>query len=362
MSKLVYVAGGQWTPETGVGKKIANELKAFQINGIETELILVEHNPKWKKAIPFSSSYQWDCVDVHDADYIYIRWEPVSAPFIRFLKRCKANNPNAKMVMEIGTYPYLEELKHFANPVTIARDRYYQRFLKKYISTIFTFASFERIFDIPVIALVNCISVDNIAVPKRQEYRDDKVVNVLAVASLAYYYGFDRFLEGMAEYYKKEQEYEVRFHLVGDGTILPELKAQCRKLKLDRYVTFYGFKTGAELDEIYEQADVGIDILGCHRKGVSWFGSLKTREYMCKGLPFITEMILPEVITPIRKYILKEPYDDSRIDIEELVAFYKEIVKESRADTINTMRQFALSYCDIRVAMNPAIAYFENDV
>lgn len=355
MSKLVYVAGGQWTPETGVGKKIANELKAFQMNGIETELILVEHNPKWKKAIPFSSSYKWDCVDVHDADYIYIRWEPVSAPFIRFLKRCKANNPHAKMVMEIGTYPYLDELKHFSNPVTIARDYYYQKFLKNYISIIFTFTSFDRIFDIPVVELVNCISVDNISVPKRQEYRDDKVINVIAVASLAYYYGFDRFLKGMADYYKKEQEYEVRFHLVGDGTILPELKELCRELKLDQYVTFYGYKTGKELDDIYELADIGIDVLGGHRKGDIWFGTLKSREYMSKGMPFITEYALPEGIAPIKKYILKEPDNEQNIDIEELVTFFEMIKTEDRAKTIENMRGFAYSYCDYRVAMSPVI-------
>jgi len=359
MSKLVYVAGSECTSETGVGKKIKNEMKAFGLKGIETELILVPGQKKWKKAIPFSSSFCWNQVNITDADYIYIRWEPVSAPFIRFLKRCRTNNPHAKILMEIATYPYIGELKRLSNPVTIMRDSFYKRFLARYIERICVFPKHETVFHIPTIELVNCISVHDIPALKRQFYRDDKIINVLSVASIRYYYGYDRFLNGLANYYKKEHEYEVRFHLVGDGPELPSLMKLCEKLGINQYVTFYGYKTGVELDEVYELADIGIDVLGGHRKNVLLFGSLKTREYMCKGLPFITEVNLPEAIDPIKRYILKEPSTEDAVDIEEVVSFFEEIKKEAKADVANKMREFALSYCDIHVAMDPIIEYLK---
>ena len=111
MKKLVYIAGSECAGGTGVAKKIRNEMKAFNLHGIETEVVYVQELPKWKKALPFSSSFDWDSVDVRNADYLYIRWEPVSAPFLRFLKRCRQNNPGIRTVMEIPTYPYLDELK-----------------------------------------------------------------------------------------------------------------------------------------------------------------------------------------------------------------------------------------------------------
>lgn len=359
MPKLIYIAGSECTSETGVGKKIKNEIKAFQLNGIETEMIYVQEQPKWKKILPLSSSFGWKHLDVRNIDYLYIRWEPASAPFVHFLKRCKKNNPNVRIMMEIGTYPYLSELKKISNPLTIARDSFYQKFLKKYVERIFTFTSFNEIFGIPVTELVNCIDVDAVQLPARKEYRKDKIINVIAVASVHYYYGFDRFLRGLADYYQSEQEYAVKFHLVGDGPDLMSLKQLSKDLNLDDHVVFYGYKTAKELDEIYELADVGIDVLGGHRKGDIWFGTLKSREYMCKGLPFITEYALPDNLQPIKKYLLKVKADPSPICINEVVEFVIGIQNESRQSTIHTMREFAYSYCDISVAMNPVINFLK---
>ena len=111
MERLVYIAGDECQNGTGVAKKIRNEIKAFQNAGFETTLVFVNELPKWKKILPFSASFDWKHLDLPEKfEYLYIRWEPVSFPFIRFLRKCCKNNPRLKVVMEIGTYPYLEEL------------------------------------------------------------------------------------------------------------------------------------------------------------------------------------------------------------------------------------------------------------
>lgn len=362
MKKLIYVAGGECKGGPGVAKKINNELKAFQLNGIDTKLIFVDEKTKLGKAMPLSSSFAWNKIPTEEADFLYIRWEPVSYPFIQFLKRWKLKNPEIKILMEIGMYPYEDELRKLSNRITILRDNIYKKQLIKYIDQITISTNFKEVFGIPAMELVNCISVDEEYVPERKYYREDSVINIVAVASIAYYYGYDRLIRGLIKYYKGNNlRNRVLFHLVGEGSGLEELKKMCRDNKLEEYVKFYGYKSGKDLDDIYELADIGIDVLGGHRKGDIWFGTLKSREYMCKGLPFVTEYALPENISPIYKYILKVPDDESDIDVQAIVDFFNEIKKEPRETTIRNMRNFAYSYCDISVAMRPVIYYLLED-
>lgn len=368
MERLIYYSGEETSGDGGVSKKIRNQIKAFRNNGINAEWNIVYRKKKLLRILPFSSSFQWGKLQTPDVDYIYIRWEPESYPFIRFLGRIRKKNPACKIIMEIGTYPYEKELKKFSNPVTIIRNKIYRTFLKKYIDLITIYTDFDSLFGIRTLKLVNTIDVRNVITPKRLYYRNDNVINVIAVASIAYYYGFDRFIRGLSAYYKSDHPYyKVYLHLVGqsadNSNTLDELKELCKNLDISQYVIFYGFRSGKDLDDIYEKADIGIDVLGGHRKGDIWFGTLKSREYMCKGIPFITEYPLPNEIAPIKKYILNTPADESDIDIQHIVDFFLSIKdKESRKDVIDNMRNFAMSYCDISVAMNPVINFFRGNV
>ena len=128
---------------------------------------------------------------------------------------------------------------------------------------------------------------------------------------------------------------------------------------LEKHVIFYGFKSGEELDQLYDQADIGIDVLGGHRKGDFWFGTLKSREYLSKGLPFITEYEVPDNLKPIQKYILKVPDDEAPVDIKEVIRFYERIAEE---DPTKDMRDFAKGYCDVSVVMKPLIDHLKGVV
>lgn len=363
MKKIVYCVGSEWiTNETsGVSKKIKNEILALQNSGFEVERICVNQTKKLLRIIPFKGRHAWNRVKINtDVDTVYFRYEFSSFPLLIFLRRLKKKKPNQKIIMEIGMYPYIEELKKISNPLTIVRDIFYCKFLKKYIDRIVTFNEFDEIFGIKTIFAVNCINVGAIKVPNRVNYRNDNVINILAVAQIEFYYGYDRLLKGISNYYKDESiidKADIQFHLVGNGHVVSELKQMCKFLNIENYVTFYGFKTGKELDDIYELADIGIDVLGGHRKDDYCFGTLKSREYMCKGLPFVTEYTLPKEISPIYKYILKAPDDESDIDVQQIVDFFNEIKREHRETTIKNMRNFAYSYCDISVAINPVIKY-----
>lgn len=358
--KIAYISAKEDPRHSGVYKKIRGQIQGLKDSGISVELIENKEIEKWKKALPFSSrSYDWRKIDIpSDTDVIYIRYQLSDLPFVRALKRWKKKYHNVPIILEIPMYPYINELKKISNSITLFRDKFYSRYVHKYIDRIVTFTSHKEILGVKTIQMVNGIEVDNVKPKKQSENKDQ--INIIAVALVNFSHGYDRFIGGLKEYYDiYKGEKNVVFHLVGEGSALSKLKKMVDEDSLEKHVIFYGFKSGQELDHLYDLADIGIDVLGGHRKGDCWFGTLKSREYLSKGLPFITEYEVPDDLQPIRKYILKVPDDESPVDIKEVIRFYERIAK---TDPIKDMRDFAKGYCDVSVVMKPLIDYLKGVV
>ena len=81
-------------------------------------------------------------------------------------------------------------------------------------------------------------------------------------------HGFDRVIRGIAQYYENGGKCNVIFHIVGQGDESENLKGLATSLNLEKNIIFHGSKFGAELDALYENADIGVDALGAHRKGL----------------------------------------------------------------------------------------------
>ena len=124
---------------------------------------------------------------------------------------------------------------------------------------------------------------------------------------------------------------------------MPDFKALIHQYGLDDDVECPGFKTGAELDAIYDRADLGASKLGCYRRGLQACSSLKAREYCAKGLPFIytcEDSLEDENVD----FALQVPNDDTPIDLFQVVDF----VKKCRANRHISQeeREFARSHFD----------------
>ena len=88
-------------------------------------------------------------------------------------------------------------------------------------------------------------------------------------------------------------------------------------------VIFHGFKTGKELDEIYNNTDIAVGSLGNFRKDLKSGGALKNQEYTAKGLPF---MISGEDKNYTNcKFIYYVSHDESLFDIEEIINWYENL-------------------------------------
>jgi glycosyltransferase involved in cell wall biosynthesis len=111
-------------------------------------------------------------------------------------------------------------------------------------------------------------------------------LNLIAVAQLANWHGYDRMLYALAALKKKKLPCDISFTIVGDGKVLPFLKNLVNELELDN-VRFTGYLSGFALNKVFENMHVGVASLGLHRMGLNEASELKTREYMARGLTVI---------------------------------------------------------------------------
>ena len=83
----------------------------------------------------------------------------------------------------------------------------------------------------------------------------------------------------------------------------------------------HGKMHGEDLDHLFNSCDFGIGSLGRHRVGIDKIKTLKNREYAARGIPFVYS----ETDTDFdqKPYVLKVPADETPIDINHIIQFYK---------------------------------------
>ena len=150
-----------------------------------------------------------------------------------------------------------------------------------------------------------------------------KELNLIGVAEIHQWHGFDRIIKGLAKYYSKHPDYIVKFHVVGyffSAEVETAFKRIISDNHMENYVILYGKQHGKTLDRIFDWCDMGVGSLGRHRVGIQQIKTLKNREYAARGIPFVyseTDSDFDE-----RPYVLKVPADESPVDIQQVVDFY----------------------------------------
>jgi glycosyltransferase involved in cell wall biosynthesis len=166
-----------------------------------------------------------------------------------------------------------------------------------------------------------------------------KRLNLIGVAELHFWHGFDRMIKGLSIYYQKLAEVEVHFDIVGEGEPEKQILIQMVKdLKLEKWVHFHGNQFGNELDSLFERSDFGVASLARHRSGITNIKTLKNREYAARGIPFIYSEIDDDF--ELMPYIIKAPADDSPIDVDRIIEFYSSLKltpSQIRESIINTL-------------------------
>ena len=340
MRKTLFIIFHGFDPNNGISKKISYQVNALKTCGMDVHLCYMDETKtkrrmvdnetiadygngimsKILKRTEFSSIVKY--AQKNDLEFVYIRSNHNANLFtIRMVKRMK--QAGMKVVMEIPTYPYDSEYEAQGMSKQIFQDKLFRNKLAKYLDAIVTFSDYKEIFGQKTINISNGIDFDS--VPMKTTRNDtSKELNLIGVAEIHRWHGFVRIIKGLAKYYSIHQEYIVKFHVVG-YFFSAEVEAAFKRIISDNhmedYVILYGKRHGKTLDQIFDWCDMGIGSLGRHRVGIQKIKTLKNREYAARGIPFVyseTDSDFDE-----RPYVLKVPADESPVDIQQVVDFYK---------------------------------------
>lgn len=362
----------------GPQKKVRAQIKAFEKAGFEMELV---ENPfddysffrknfyvrQIISRLPFTYVYSkhiWKD-EFKDADFYYIRCMLGDRYFTKFLKELRKNNKTAKIILEFADFPAtffmtvsaLYRLIYFPDIIKdcISHKQYY-----KYIDRIAMLEERQEVYKIPVIRFMNGINIDEIRVKKMSGI--DRI-KMIAVAAMKAFHGYDRLIISLGKYYKAGGKYPIELHLVGgsdkNDNEIPKYKKMVEQFELDNVVFFYGTLTGTDLDDIYDMCNIAVSSLGMYRD--NFYGvasSLKSREYLAKGLPIISAGAI-DVINDQFQYVLDFDNDGSEIDIERIIGFFDNIYRNGEQYVIDSIRNYAEKKCDISYTMKPIIDYIQ---
>lgn len=342
MKKLLFLIFHGFDPNNGISKKISYQVDAFKACGMETHLCYMDEATSKKRIVDgtviadyghgtmskilkrteFSSITKY--AKDHHIEFVYIRSNHNANPFtIRMVKQMK--EAGMKVVMEIPTYPYDSEYETQGMSKQIFQDKIFRNQLAKHMDAIVTFSDYEQIFGQQTIRISNGIDFNSVKV-KTAINDTSKELNLIGVAEIHRWHGFDRLVWGLAHYYAQPQDYIVRFHVVG-YFFSEEGETAFKKIisdhHMEEYVILYGKKHGEELDEIFDKCDFGVGSLGRHRVGIQKIKTLKNREYAARGIPFIYSETDNDFDD--KPYVLKASADETPIDIHRIISFYRHL-------------------------------------
>lgn len=328
----------------GISKKIEYQKKAFIHNGENVHLMHVEKCDSKivlyidnKKICHFKNNLFWTLkilsfksilsfLENSEIKLVYVRYNQYSSPAIFSLFK-SIRKMGVKILFEIPTYPYDDEFKTIKQKFFLFWERYWRKKVAKCIDFVVTFTNFEYIWNIPTIQIKNGVNFDEISMKDENRLIKDRM-ELIAVAGLSFWHGFDRVLEGIRLYNENSNSTHVHLTIVGKGDIkvFNALVALADKYKLQDSVTFCGEVFGEDLDLIFQKADIAIGCLGCHRKNIVEVSSLKNVEYAARGIPFIYSEKNSDFDRML--YVKKEIADDSPINIAELVEWRRNIMMQ----------------------------------
>lgn len=368
--KKGYYIHFQGRTSIGVSKKIDMQLKEFRrfYDMEEKEVETVPRNLLQRilgllPTASISRDYKKALDSMEQPDFIYARRAVADRAYVNFWKEIKKKYPGCKIIIEIFTYPYDRDDfgKWNAWPFYI-KEIIYRRKLKKYVDRFVTYSNDDMIFGIPTIRTTNGVDVDSIRM-LNGDFQDRKIT-LIGVAYMQRQHGYERVIEGIREYYQEnDEEYQVFLWLVGDGPEKRKYQKLVERYHLEKYIKFFPTTTGAELDDLYDSCDLALGSFGLYKVGYKGpLGSLKTREFLAKGIPIVTGSPI-NVLEDRLKYVKLFPNDSSAINITDIINYYKELKRTeyNKVSMAKKIRKIAYEQVNVDVVMAPIIRFIEGE-
>lgn len=356
----------------GVDNKVKDQITLFNDEGLNCRLVVAPREKQPNRILamlPYlpDDKVAWPSMGaLKDADYIYMRRpDLVSHEYISWLKQVRTAYPNIKIIYEVPTYPYDGEWVGLRDLYARIKDSWNRKKIHDYVNYIADLSGHKEIFNIPTLPITNGIVLSRTPMRIPEHKRFNANVDILCVAYYSKWHGIDRFLHGMQDYYANERNpVDIHLHLVGGGDhrYIDKLKKLTKDYQLENHVIFHGPVPRNKLDSYYDLGDFAIESLGAHRRKVIKYSySIKSREYLAKGMPFIfsTPIDLSQY-EPI-PYCFKASEDESPIDIKSLIDYYRTLYQQhDETDVAETLREYAEKWVGLNQALSSVITYIKS--
>lgn len=345
---ILFLVYHGFSEVSGISKKIHYQVKGLRQNGHEVHLCYYGFDERGHrcryvddKTIKdygrgtfaalrqrFDYGVIYDYCRRHDIEMVYARSFQNATPMLVSLFK-KMNMAGMKCVTEIPTYPYDSEFVGFGWKARLGLriDQLFRRQLARQMKAIVTFSDATEIFGQRTIRISNGVDFDSI--PLHSYSCDDDTVNLIGVAEVHYWHGYDRLIAGIGEYYRQHPKdgKNIVFHIVGgvwksemhDSMHAPGFSELIDKYGISKHVVFHGQLFGEQLDKVFNQSIFAIGSLGRHRSGITDIKTLKNREYAARGIPFIYSENDSDFDD--KPYVIKAPADESPIDVACILDF-----------------------------------------
>lgn len=366
MQGYFIVYDGVYEIETGISKKIKSQIQTFNNAGLNC----IPYHMHNRKAICskliyrlpfFNVSPYWKISDeLLKADFIYLRRPMATSYYMcEFFEKIKQANPKCKIVLELPTYPYDAELSsRVVDLPFLWQDRFFRIKLYKWVDRVAVLGDETEIWRIPTLKIYNGIDVNGSDIRNINNalFKD---INLIAVGMLKNWHGYERIIQGLANYYKDKPERKIYLHIVGEGSELQHYKDLVAQKGLESVVKFYGFLQGEKLAAIYDKCDIGVVSLGLYKKNINMSCDLKSREYLLKGLPIITGSLVDVIEEYHFSQYLQFSNSPEPLDCERIIKFYDEVYKKGKSLVANEIHAFAMKYLSMDNAMKNVIDYLK---
>ncbi len=353
----------------GIKEKIRRQVEFFRKHGVD--LFYCYAGDKAKKSmfhkyvnrLPFyRDRYRVNREMAAEADFIYVR-KPlmINMGLIDLLRKLRKENPKIKILMEVPTYPYDNEIKGIFQMLYLIKDRYARKRLHRYVDVILTFSEDKEIFGIKTIN--TCNGVDTKAASDAltgKTHPDDGTIRIMACARFDYWHGYDRAIEGLRSYIRDPRsDKRVELEMVGDGPMVDGYKELVEEYGLQEYVRFHGRLLGDDLTKVYAISNIGLDSMGRHRSGVFYNSSLKGKEYCAYGLVVVSGVKTELDNDESFDYYYRIPADDSPVDFNKLIDFYNTVTDNGRKreEVRKAIMQYASEHFSMDVVLKPVLDY-----
>lgn len=343
----------RYNPAIGISKKIKSQIETFRKIGYAVtysayendSIVIYGNHDNIEKKYPYPTQ---SCLGLtrrfylmhacknylmsHDFDLAFVRWDALDVSFFSVLKQMKKCCNNILMDFH-GYFPNMKPVKlktHYAFWTT----QLFGNYLKNYVTYGIGETKCGQLFGINIMTIDTGINVDDY---KPHCYLGNThELHMISVANETVYHGYDRIIDGLNNYYKSNPSVEVHLHLV--GKLNKNSINRIHEVNLPDKIHLYGYKSGNELMEIYNQCNMGVGPLAPHRIGGKEGTGIKTKEYFALGLPYFyagSELLVPEDY----KYAYKIQANNDPIDLHKILSFWQTIKDDSEIRA--NMRTFA---------------------